>query len=59
MDITTERGITPLMTAVIYENRYFTRALLQNGANANLRDINKNTALHYAVKRSSISEYDK
>lgn len=53
VDITDERGTTPLMTAAIFERRYCGRLLLQNGANPNLRDINENLALHFAVKRSN------
>jgi ankyrin repeat protein/tetratricopeptide (TPR) repeat protein len=41
-------GVTPLMTAALFENNNVVNVLLKNGAEVNLQDSDKKTALHWA-----------
>jgi ankyrin repeat protein len=41
-------GVTPLMTAALFENNNVVNVLLKNGAEVSLQDSGKGTALHWA-----------
>jgi ankyrin repeat protein len=50
---TTNRGMTPLMYAAIYNQSEIAKLLLENGANLDLKDKSGTTAIEYAKTSGS------
>lgn len=49
-----KNGVTPLFDAVIYDNIEAMKTLYDLGANYKLRDISRNTILHYAAASGNV-----